>query len=126
MTPHDSVSCTDLKVGRHRLGSTAGLCQRDSIGKSTAPALRLPSGAEIDGNLCFLLDPRTQLIEGKLPLAATLLRRAMVEDTLDAANSTPLQARGMCACNRLTKPTGEARSEAAHCFAFLTDGDAER
>jgi len=43
---------------------------------------------EIDGNLYFLLDPAAQLIEGKYPLAATLLRRAMIEDTLEGAKST--------------------------------------
>ncbi len=43
---------------------------------------------EIDGNLYFLLDPAAQLIEGKHPVAATLLRRAMIEDTLNGAKST--------------------------------------
>jgi hypothetical protein len=36
----------------------------------------------------YLLDPAAQLIEGKHPLAATLLLRAMIEDTLDGAKST--------------------------------------
>ena len=35
-----------------------------------------------------MLDPAAQLIEGKHPLAATLLRRAMIEDTLEGAKST--------------------------------------
>lgn len=43
---------------------------------------------EIDGNLYFLLDQAARLIEGRHPLAATLLRRAMIEDTLDGAKST--------------------------------------
>jgi hypothetical protein len=43
---------------------------------------------EIDGNLYFLLDPAARLIEGKHPMAATLLRRAMIEDTLKGAKST--------------------------------------
>jgi hypothetical protein len=53
-----------------------------------AAQLVLARAPEIDGNLYFLLDPATQLIEGKYPMAATLLRRAMVEDTLDGAKST--------------------------------------
>lgn len=48
----------------------------------------LTRAPEINGNLYFLLDPAAQLIEGKHPLAATLLRRAMIEDTLEGAKST--------------------------------------
>lgn len=36
----------------------------------------------------FLLDPAAQLIEGKHPIAATLLRRVMIENTLNGAKST--------------------------------------
>jgi hypothetical protein len=36
----------------------------------------------------YLLDPAAHLIEGKHPLAATLLRRAMIEDTLNGAKSS--------------------------------------
>jgi hypothetical protein len=43
---------------------------------------------EIDGNLYFLLDPTAQLIEANYPMAATLLRRAMIEHTLNGAKST--------------------------------------
>jgi hypothetical protein len=50
--------------------------------------LVLTRAPEIDGNPYFLLDPAARLIEGKHPLAATLLRRAMIEDTLDGAKST--------------------------------------
>ena len=53
-----------------------------------AAQLVLTRAAEIDGNLYFLLDPAARLIEGKHPLAATLLRRAMIEDTLEGAKST--------------------------------------
>jgi hypothetical protein len=58
---------------------------------------------EIDGNLYFLLDPVAQLIEGKHPLAATLLRRAMIEDTLNGAKSTRYKhaARHMLECASL-------------------------
>jgi hypothetical protein len=48
----------------------------------------LTRAAEIDGNLYYLLVPAAQLIEGKHPLAATLLRRAMIEDTLDGTKSS--------------------------------------
>jgi hypothetical protein len=50
--------------------------------------LVLTRAAEIDGNLYYVVDPAAQLIEGKHPLAATLLRRAMIEDTLDGAKSS--------------------------------------
>ena len=53
-----------------------------------AARLVLTRTPEIDGNLYFMLDPAARLIEGKHPLAATLLRRAMIEDTLDGAKST--------------------------------------
>jgi hypothetical protein len=43
---------------------------------------------EIDGNLYFVLDPAAEALEGKHPLAAVLLRRAMVEDTLEGAKAT--------------------------------------
>jgi hypothetical protein len=53
-----------------------------------AARLVLTRATEIDGNLYYLLDPAAQLIEGKHPLAATLLRRAMIEDTLNGAKSS--------------------------------------
>lgn len=53
-----------------------------------AAQLVLARSPEIDGNLYFLLDPAAQLIEGKHPLAATLLRRAMIEDTLNGTKAT--------------------------------------
>jgi hypothetical protein len=56
--------------------------------QARAAQLVLTRAPEIDGNLFFLLDPVAQLIEGKHPLAATLLRRAMIEDTLEGAKST--------------------------------------
>jgi hypothetical protein len=58
--------------------------------QARAARLVLTRVAEIDGNLYYLLDPAEQLIEGKHPLAATLLRRAMIEDTLEIL---PLQTR---------------------------------
>jgi hypothetical protein len=68
-----------------------------------AAQLVIARSAEIDGNLYFLLDPVAQLIEGKYPLAATLLRRAMVDDTLDGAKSTRYKhaARNLLECRAL-------------------------
>jgi hypothetical protein len=56
--------------------------------QASAARLVLTRATEIDGNLYYLLDPAAQLIEGKHPLAATLLRRAMIEDTLNGAKSS--------------------------------------
>jgi hypothetical protein len=56
--------------------------------QARAARLVLTRAAEIDGNLYYLLDPAAQLIEGKHPLAATLLRRAMIQDTLNGAKSS--------------------------------------
>jgi hypothetical protein len=52
-----------------------------------AARLVLERSREIDGNLYFVLDPAAKALEGKHPLAATLLRRAMVEDTLEGAKA---------------------------------------
>jgi hypothetical protein len=56
--------------------------------QARAAQLVLTRAPEIDGNLYYLLEPAAQLIEGKHPLAATLLRRAMIEDTLNGAKSS--------------------------------------
>jgi hypothetical protein len=63
----------------------------------------LARASEIDGNLYYLLDSTARLIEGKHPLAATLLRRAMIEDTLDGAKSTRYKhaARHLLECRSL-------------------------
>lgn len=68
-----------------------------------AAQLVLTRASEIDGNLYYLLDPVAKLIEGKHPLAATLLRRAMIEDTLDGAKSTRYKhaARHLLECQLL-------------------------
>src|SRR3954467_12231308 len=68
-----------------------------------AAQLVLTRAPEIDGNLYFLLDPAAQLIEDKHPLAATLLRRAMIEDTLGGAKSTRYRhaARHLLECRSL-------------------------
>ena len=63
----------------------------------------LTRASEIDGNFYFLLDPIARLIEGKHPLAATLLRRAMIEDTLNGAKSSRYKhaARHLLECQSL-------------------------
>jgi hypothetical protein len=43
---------------------------------------------EIDGDHYELLDPAASLIEGKYPLAAVLLRRALIEVTLRKGRAT--------------------------------------
>jgi hypothetical protein len=71
--------------------------------QARAAQLVLARASEIDGNLYHLLDPAARLIEGKHPLAATLLRRAMIEDTLDGAKSTRYRhaARHLLECRSL-------------------------
>jgi hypothetical protein len=71
--------------------------------QTRAAQLVLTRASEIDGNFYFLLDPMARLIEGKHPLAATLLRRAMIEDTLDGAKSSRYKhaARHLLECQSL-------------------------
>ena len=77
---------------RHALGfgsfSSALSFLTEWSDQARAAQLVLARAPEIDGNLYFLLDPAAQLIEGRHPLAATLLRRAMIEHTLNGAKST--------------------------------------
>ena len=58
---------------------------------------------EFDGNQYYLLDAAAGWLEGSHPLAATLLRRAMIEDTLDGAKSTRYKhaARHLLECRSL-------------------------
>lgn len=58
---------------------------------------------EIDGNAYYLLTPAAQALEGTHPLAAVLLRRAMINDTLDRAKSTRYRhaARHLAECRSL-------------------------
>lgn len=87
----DDVEAEDRAM-EHALGfrsfSAALHFFHDWPDQARAAQLVLTRSAEIDGNLYFLLDPAAQLIEGKHPLAATLLRRAMIEDTLEGAKHT--------------------------------------
>ena len=95
--------------------------------------------AEIDGNLYHLLDPAARWLEGTHPLAATLLRRTLIEDTLDGAKSKRYRhaARYLAECRSLAHLVGDygafethdafaARLRAQHgrktCFwAHVTD-----
>ena len=71
--------------------------------QNRATQLVLARASEINGNAYYLLDPAARLIEGKHPLAATLLRRAMIEDTLGGAKSTRYKhaARHLLECSSL-------------------------
>jgi hypothetical protein len=71
--------------------------------QTRAAQLVLTRPSEIDGNFYFLLDPMARLIEGKHPLAATLLQRAMIEDTLNGPKSSRYKhaARHLLECQSL-------------------------
>lgn len=68
-----------------------------------AASLIVQRHAEIDGNAYYLLTPAARALEGKHPLAAVLLRRAMINDTLDCAKSTRYRhaARHLAECQSL-------------------------
>jgi hypothetical protein len=68
-----------------------------------AAQLVLERASEIDGNAYYLLDPVARQIEGRHPLAATLLRRAMIDDTLQGAKSSRYKhaARHLLECQSL-------------------------
>jgi len=74
-----------------------------------AARLVLERSREIDGNMYFVLDPAAKALEGKQPLAAVLLRRAMVEDTLEGAKSTRYghAARHLLECRSLEAGIGD-------------------
>ncbi len=74
-----------------------------------AARLVLERSREIDGNLYFVLDPAAKALEGKHPLAAVLLRRAMIEDTLEGAKATRYghAARHLLECRALEAGTGD-------------------
>jgi len=74
-----------------------------------AARLVLERHAEIDGNQYYLLDPAARSLEGAHPLAATLLRRAMIEDTLGGAKSKRYRhaARHLAECRSLAPHIGD-------------------
>jgi hypothetical protein len=68
-----------------------------------AARLVLARHIEIDGNQYYLLDPAARWLEGADPLAATLLRRSMIDDTLAGAKSKRYRhsARHLAECQSL-------------------------
>lgn len=87
-----------------------------------AARLVLERSREIDGNLYFVLDPAAKELEGKqLPLAAALLRRAMIEDTLEGAKATRYRhaARHLLECRALEPGISDHGSFETH-DAFVT------
>jgi hypothetical protein len=52
-----------------------------------AARLTLARAAEIDGDHYYILSPAAEKLEGKHPLAATILRRAMIDFALEKARS---------------------------------------
>jgi hypothetical protein len=85
-----------------------------------AARLVLARSREIDGNLYFVLDPAAKALEGKQPLAAALLRRAMIEDTLEGAKATRYRhaARHLRECRALEAGIGDHGGFETH-DAFL-------
>src|SRR4051795_6963993 len=81
-----------------------------------AARLVLERSREIDGNLYFVLDPAAKALEGKHPLAAVLLRRAMVEDTLEGAKATRYghAARHLLECRGLEAAIGDRDGVETH------------
>jgi hypothetical protein len=81
-----------------------------------AAQLVLTRASEIDGNYYFLLDPVARLIEGKQPLAATLLRRAMLQDTLNGGKSSRYKhaARHLLECQSLASSIQDYGTFEAH------------
>ena len=68
-----------------------------------AADLVVARAGEVNGNLYYLLDPAARWQEGAHPLAATLLRRGMIDDTLDGAKSKRYRhaARHLAECRAL-------------------------
>jgi hypothetical protein len=81
-----------------------------------AAKLVLDRHGEINGNLYYLLDPVARWLEGAHPLAATLLRRAMIEDTLDGAKSKRYRhaARHLAECRSLVAAIGDFEQFETH------------
>lgn len=81
-----------------------------------AARLVLERSAEIDGNAYFILDPAAKALESAHPLAATLLRRAMIEDTLKGAKSKRYRhaARHILECHALDPSIEDYASFGAH------------
>jgi len=85
-----------------------------------AAGLVLERGGELDGNLYFLLDPAAKALEGQYPQVASLLYRAMIEDTLNGAKSTRYAhaVRHLVACQSLSPGLKKQNKIECHA-AFL-------
>jgi len=70
-----------------------------------ASRLVLTRSKELDGNLYEMLAPAGDALEGKYPLAATLVRRAMIDFTLGSARSSRYRhaARHLAECAGLAR-----------------------
>jgi hypothetical protein len=75
---------------------------------------------ELDGNWYFLLDPAAKALEAEDPSAATLLYRALIEDTLNGAKSTRYAhaARHLAECQSLSRKLADQDKIESH-DAFL-------
>jgi len=94
-----------------------------------AAQLIIDRHAEIDGNLYWLLDPVARWLEGAQPLAATLLLRALIEDTLVGAKSTRYRhaARHLAECTSLASIiTGYGQFETHAAFVARLRADHNR
>ena len=59
-----------------------------------AADLVVTRSGELDGDLYHILVPAAEALEAKHPLAATLIRRALIDFTLAAARTHPVPPRG--------------------------------
>ncbi len=75
-----------------------------------ANELVLARSQALDGDLYELLTPAADALDGKYPLAATLLRRAMIDFTLRMARSSRYK--------HVARHLGDCRSSAAHVEDF--------
>jgi hypothetical protein len=73
--------------------------------------------SDIDGDRYELLDPAAVALEGKYPLAATLLPRALIEETLHKGRATRYKHGEHPARPRIGGPNLVARAEAAQLTA---------
>jgi hypothetical protein len=74
-----------------------------------AAALVLSRAEELDGDLYYILVPAAEALETKFPLAATLIRRALIDFTLGAARTSRYRhaARHLLECQSLAGQIGD-------------------
>jgi Family of unknown function (DUF6880) len=87
---------------------------------AAAARLVLERRDELDGNLYFLLNPAAQALESQYPQVASLLYRAMIEDTLNGAKSSRYAhaARHLVECQSLSHKLKKQNDIESH-DAFL-------